>query len=183
MKKKLIFLITYIILTGCIAKSGAKLYEETPKPEVSAVTEKTPEATDGAVDDLLVEADEADKEAYQKYFETDHLDLDLTFMSSTAIYSEVFNMTQTPEEYDGKMIRLSGLFMRTADDKGNPILGVIIPDATACCSQGIEIRLKTDLVLPKEGTPVTVEGIFSHEQLEYYVNLVLEEADLWTFEG
>ena len=59
MKKKLIFLITYIILTGCIAKSGAKLYEETPKPEVSAVTEKTPEATDGAVDDLLVEADEA----------------------------------------------------------------------------------------------------------------------------
>ena len=36
------------------------------------------------------------------------VDVDLTALSSTMVYSEVFNMLNTPENYVGKTIKMTG---------------------------------------------------------------------------
>ena len=73
------------------------------------------------------------------------VDLDLTTMSSTMVYSEVSNIMSTPEEYIGKNIKMKGQYVcyLAYDENGEIIPGrtydaCIIADATACCSQGIE---------------------------------------------
>ena len=67
------------------------------------------------------------------------VDIDLTALSSTMIYSEVYNMMYIPEEYVGKTIRMGGAFSAFHDDTtGKDYFACIIQDAAACCAQGIE---------------------------------------------
>lgn len=70
------------------------------------------------------------------------LDVDLTTLSSTMVYSEIYSMMYEPDRYVGKRIKMNGQFAAY----GNPNTGAvytvcIIMDATACCSQGLEFVL------------------------------------------
>ena len=103
----------------------------------------------------------------------DGADLDLTRLSGTMVYSQVYNMRYDPEPYYGKVIRISGYF----DAYPNPYTGeyyynCIIPDATACCSQGIQFFPAEDLVypddFPENGTTVTVLGTFERNEANLY---------------
>lgn len=94
------------------------------------------------------------------------IDLDLTTMSSTMIYSTVSNMMMYPDSYLGQHIKLEGQFSVYHDKGGDKyIFSAIIPDATACCSQGIEFVLdgsyKYPDDYPEEGTTITVTGDFN----------------------
>ena len=94
------------------------------------------------------------------------IDVDLTQMSSTMIYSTVSNMMQYPDSYLGQHIKLSGQFSVYHDKGGDKyIFSAIIPDATACCSQGIEFVLDDSYKYPddypEEGTTITVTGDFN----------------------
>ena len=40
--------------------------------------------------------------------DTAPVDLDLTVLSSTMVYSEVYNMMNEPEPYEGKMVKMQG---------------------------------------------------------------------------
>ena len=40
----------------------------------------------------------------------DGIDVDLTKLSSTMVYSEVYNMLYTPDDYIGKMVKMKGAF-------------------------------------------------------------------------
>ena len=96
---------------------------------------------------------------------TEGVDIDLTILSSTLVYSEVYNMMALPEEYIGKTIRMEGLFSYYHDDTtGKDYFACIIQDATACCAQGIEFELEGEHTYPddypEEGTIVKVEGVF-----------------------
>jgi hypothetical protein len=95
--------------------------------------------------------------------DTAPVDVDLTQLSSTMVYSEVFNMTRTPEDYLGKRVRMRGEFAYAEGD-GRYYFACIISDATACCDQGIEFVLTEDRKFPEEypekGTEITVVGIF-----------------------
>ncbi len=91
-------------------------------------------------------------------------DVDLTQLSSTMVYSEVYNMVTEPDKYKGKTIKMQGPFaVYRTDDKD--YFACIIADATACCSQGLEFRLDGDFKYPDdypaEGTVVTVTGTFN----------------------
>lgn len=71
------------------------------------------------------------------------IDVDLTMLSSTMVYAEIFNMITESESYIGKTVRAHGKFAVYADpEKGRYYPSVIIEDATACCEQGIEFALK-----------------------------------------
>lgn len=71
--------------------------------------------------------------------EAKSVDLDLTELSSTLIYSEVYNMLITPDDYKGKIIKMKGLFNQYTDEETGKIYNaVVIPDATACCQQGLD---------------------------------------------
>lgn len=94
--------------------------------------------------------------------EAKSVDLDLTELSSTLIYSEVYNMLITPDDYKGKIIKMKGLFNQYTDEETGKIYNaVIIPDATACCQQGLEFELqnKTNPNF-EQGTEITVVGTF-----------------------
>ena len=94
-----------------------------------------------------------------------NVDVDLTKLSSTMVYSEVYNMMYTPENYIGKTVKMSGMFVAyTNQDESQYYPAVIIADATACCSQGLEFVLEGNPSYP-EGYPemeteITVVGTF-----------------------
>lgn len=94
--------------------------------------------------------------------ETKSVDLDLTQLSSTLVYSEVYNMLITPDDYKGKIIKMKGQFNQYTDEETGKIHNaVIIPDTTACCQQGLEFEL-SDKTNPnfEQDTEITVVGTF-----------------------
>lgn len=96
---------------------------------------------------------------------TEGIDVDLTRLSSTMVYSEVYNMMTVPEDYIGKKVRMEGQFAIYEDENtGKIYFACIISDATACCQQGIEFELKEDLKYPDDypelGTDVVITGDF-----------------------
>lgn len=93
----------------------------------------------------------------------DKPEIDLTALSSTMVYAEVYNMVTAPDDYLGKRVVMRGKFA-VGEGDGRYYFACIIPDATACCSQGIEFLLDGDYVYPNDypeiGTDITVEGVF-----------------------
>ena len=101
---------------------------------------------------------------------TDGVDVDLTRLSSTMVYSEVYNMMYAPDDYIGKTIKMTGQFVyyENPDTKAQ-YFTCIIGDAMACCSQGLEFVMEGDLAYPDDypelGAEITVIGEFqSYEE-------------------
>ena len=89
------------------------------------------------------------------------VDLDLTQLSSTMVYSEVYNIMTAPEDYVGKTIRMEGECLSSFyEPTGLTYYSVIIQDATACCAQGIEYVLSEGQSYPADGEDATVTGRF-----------------------
>ena len=133
--KKWICILLVLCLCGCARTEPAATAEAT----TAAVTETAP--TEPSVD------------------------LDLTQLSSTILYSKVFHMLTEPEEYLGNHVKVSGPFSVYEDpNSGKRYFAVIITDATACCAQGIEFQLADDPTYPDDypaiGTIITVTGTF-----------------------
>ncbi len=114
---------------------------------------------------------------------TEGVDVDLTILSSTVVYSEVYNMMSLPEEYIGKTIRMEGMFSYYHDDTtGKDYFACIIKDATACCAQGIEFELEGEHKFPddypKDGEYVKVEGVFDTYKEGDYEYCTLRNAHM-----
>lgn len=93
------------------------------------------------------------------------VDLDLTKMSATMIYSTIFDMLIMPEDYVDKNIKVKGWFETYTDPQtGEMYYAVVVPDATACCQQGLEFVWKGNHAypddFPKPGQNITVTGIY-----------------------
>lgn len=109
--------------------------------------------------------------------------IDLTVMSSTVVYGQVYNMMYYPENFVGKTIKMKGLFSDYFDQaSGKRYFACIIMDATACCSQGIEFILTEDYKYPEDypgqGDEITVEGIFDIYEEEDGPYCTLRQAKL-----
>ncbi len=97
--------------------------------------------------------------------QSEGVDVDLTKLSSTMVYSEVYNMMVAPDKYVGKTVRMRGQFALYEDTQsGARYFSCIIADATACCSQGLEFVLEGTHAYPQDypslGTEITVTGEF-----------------------
>lgn len=115
------------------------------------------------------------------------VDYDLTTMGSDMVYATVYDMMENPATYEGKIVRMGGPYYHTHyDATDNDYFYVIIEDATACCSQGLEFvwgdgsRTWPD-EYPEDGHEVVVTGRFEvyNEGSAKYVHLVdasLEDA-------
>lgn len=98
------------------------------------------------------------------------VDLDLSEMSGTIVYAQIYNIQYDPGPYLGKVIRVRGyyqLYIEPAD--GNVYYACVIPDATACCTQGMEFVPATEPEDPEnyieDCADITVTG-----RLEIYVD-------------
>lgn len=116
---------------------------------------------------------------------TSEIDVDLTELSSTMVYSEVYNMVVTPEAYVGKTIKMRGKFSYYEDPQSEKqYFACVIVDATACCAQGLEFVLRGDYTYPDDyptaDSEITVIGtfeVYQEDGAEYYrlVDAVLSD--------
>lgn len=95
------------------------------------------------------------------------IDIDLTILNSTMIYSEVYSMIVEPEAFLGKTVRLAGYCTSAYYEPTDMTYhAVIIPDATACCAQGIEYALADGAAYPADDTDIVITGTFElYEEL------------------
>ena len=108
------------------------------------------------------------------------VDVDLTALSSTMVYAEVYNMMTSPDDYMGKTIKMSGPYYASFyDETGSYYHYVIVEDASACCQSGLEFIWKGEHNYPNDypadQTKIEVVGVFeSYEELGqtyYYLSV------------
>lgn len=107
------------------------------------------------------------------------VDLDLTRLSGTVVYSQVYDMMMNPDSYMGRIIKMRGSFSYFQDpETKREYFAAIIADATACCAQGIEFVWAGEHSYPQDYPPldtdITVTGAFNtyDENGIMYVQLV-----------
>ena len=113
------------------------------------------------------------------------VDLDLSVLSGTVVYSQVYDMMMEPERYMGMQVRMKGSFSYFQDtDTMKEYFAVVIADATACCAQGIEFVWdghKYPEDYPSLGTELTVTGAFNTYEENGFTYLQLKDAEVsWT---
>ena len=154
MKRKLLIIMcsfSLVALTGCGSKADSS--------DVSKDTVTT--------NQQVQEAESTEAEAEEETLASDpSVDLDLTTLSSTMIYSEVFNMMMEPMAYEGQTIKMDGnCAIYTDEETGNTYYTCVVQDATQCCSQGLEFLLDSEQYAledyPADGDPIVIKGTFS----------------------
>ena len=92
-------------------------------------------------------------------------------------------MVSAPDEYLGKRVRIKGNFQRY-EGLERVYYACVIPDATACCQQGLEFRLKKEIPdseYPELDSEIEVIGTFStymEDDLQYVelIDCTMEET-------
>ena len=140
--------------------------------EVSAPTESIPAPNEQATPD----EQQTPEEPEQTQTSADGVDVDLTVLSSTMVYSEVYNMLYNdPAHYLGKTVKARGefsIYQLVTDGvlQPDPVsYACIISDAAACCAEGMEFVLEGYYTYPDDypelGAEITVIGEFqSYEE-------------------
>ena len=106
------------------------------------------------------------------------VDIDLTKMSSTMVYSTVFNMVNNPTTFVGKTMRMRGEYTTYPISASEKIHACIVRDAAGCCSQGLEFVLSNGNY-PTGASEVTVVGTIAVQKISgkyvcYLKNSALE---------
>ena len=97
--------------------------------------------------------------------------IDLTKLTSTLVYAEVYNIMTSPGDYIGKTIKMSGAYSAQYYEPTDKVYhAVLIADAAACCSQGLEFEWNGEHAYPDDypevGSEIEVTGVFgSYEEL------------------
>ena len=109
--------------------------------------------------------------------------VDLTKLSSTMFYAEVYNIMANPGDYEGKTIKIGGLYRADYSDLSKQYYHIIyVMDATACCPQDVMVfawagdhAYPKDY--PKDGAPIEVTGVFERyeEKGHTYYHLTVDE--------
>lgn len=148
--KKVICILLAVLMTLVLAACGSDAAKTDVKTNSDADLKAGASATEAVADTAANAAGD--------------IDIDLTSMSSTMVYSEVQNMMITPVDYLGKTVKMNGA-LSIAEIGEKVYFACIIADATACCSQGIEFDLKGDYSYPEDypeaNTEITVTGTFT----------------------
>lgn len=145
-------LVLTLAMTGCGNNSPADKPGSNPPTDVNDVEDIQTIESSTAPDTTVGES-------------TSDIDVDLTILSSTMVYSEVYNMMSSPEKYIGKTVKMKGWFTYYHDETtDNDYFSCIIQDASACCAQGIEFVLADDYIYPDDYPEVSDEicvvGVF-----------------------
>ena len=90
------------------------------------------------------------------------VDVDLTALSSTMVYAELFNIYSNPDRYMGKVIKARGSYSPFYYQEGDKYYHyLIIADAGGCCEQGLEFILSGGRAYPEAKTGIELIGVFA----------------------
>lgn len=184
----LLSLMLVTLFSGCGDDTSSRNSSGSQSPTVSDVLEEGMAEADGPEDSQerqsgITEGAPEPEEIGDdvSLSSTEGIDIDLTQLSSTMVYSEVFNIVSDPESFVGKVIKMQGMFTMYHDEATDKYYyGCIIQDATACCSQGLEfIPLNATVYpddFPEEMSTITVTGTFSIYEEGEYKYMTLKDA-------
>ncbi len=110
---------------------------------------------------------------------TEGVDIDLTEMTTTMIYSQVFDMVMNAQNYEGKVIKMQGLYNPLYFEPTDSTYHLmVITDATGCCPQGVEFVITNQgQEYPELNTEIQVTGVFEiyQEGENLYFRIVSDE--------
>ena len=165
-----------LLLAACMTLSlcaCGKDSEEGAENDVSSSNEKSSAQTDSIP---TPNEQEVPGKSEPSHPSAGKVDVDLTVLSSTMVYSEVYNMLYNdPAHYLGKTVKARGefsIYQLVTDGvlQPDPVsYACIISDAAACCADGMEFVLEGDYTYPDDypelGAEITVIGEFqSYEE-------------------
>ena len=165
-----------LLLAACMMLSLCACGKDSGKDAENDVSSSDEEASASAESIPTPKEQETSEESEQPQASSNGVDVDLTVLSSTMVYSEVYNMLYNdPAHYLGKTVKARGTFSiyQLVTDgvlQPDPVAyACIIADAAACCAEGMEFVLKDDLAYPDDypepGAEITVIGEFqSYEE-------------------
>lgn len=156
--KKRIYRLLIILFIGLLAACGTKKHNEADGP----TADEDPQA-------IISESVQG----------TAGVDLDLSEISSSIAYAQIYNMKYTPDDYIGKTVKIRGQFAYYENpDTKVRYFACIITDGTGCCSQELEFIPAGEHAYqddyPATGSEITVTGTCEvYEKNEYrYCRLV-----------
>ena len=165
-----------LLLAACMMLSLCACGKDSGKDAGNDVSSSDEEASASAESIPTPKEQETSEESEQPQASSNGVDVDLTVLSSTMVYSEVYNMLYNdPAHYLGKTVKARGTFSiyQLVTDgvlQPDPVAyACIIADAAACCAEGMEFVLKDNLAYPDDypepGAEITVIGEFqSYEE-------------------
>ena len=165
-----------LLLAVCMMASLCACGKDSEKDVGNDTLSSDEEASASAESIPMPKEQETSEESEQPQASADGVEVDLTVLSSTMVYSEVYNMLYNdPAHYLGKTVKARGgfsIYQLVTDGvlQPDPVsYACIISDAAACCAEGMEFVLKGDLTYPDDypelGTEITVIGEFqSYEE-------------------
>ena len=181
----LLALLMITALVGCGNNSAAKPQNPSGNKVSSVIQQQMDQSNTEQQNDVQQPARQDNSSGKKTASASSDVDVDLTKLSSTMVYSEVYAMMTAPEDYIGKTVRMKGQFAlyQATDANGQPVpdqiyFACVIADATACCQQGLEFVLAGDARYPDDypelGTDITVVGEFqTYMEGEYqYCHLI-----------
>lgn len=147
--KKLMLVICLFLLCGCAS--------EKPKEE-----------------EPVIETEEVKEE---KASET--ADIDLSFGSETIAYATITNILEDPQSYLDQKVKMLGTFRQFFSETYDTTYYVcMVTDATACCQQGMEFKLKEGLdEYPLDGQQIILSGTVDTYAEGDYWYAYLKDAD------
>ncbi len=153
--------------------------DQTEKSQDSLIVSSDNTYEEEQADKIDISADDGEREENA----APGVDVDLTVLSSTMVYSEVYNMMVSPDNYKGKTVKMKGQFVPYYDEAtGKYYFACFISDATACCAQGIEFILTDDYSYPEDypqdGDTICVIGTFDTYMEGEYLYCTLRNAVL-----
>ena len=188
----LLVLVLLVTMTGCGGKNDSANRTQGQTSTVEDVIEQGIAEEDGAAQETEPEPEEKPVQTPEETEPEDggstekpQIDVDLTVMSATMVYSEVNDMMIAPENYVGKTVKMEGDFAVYYDAPTDTYYyACVVQDATACCSSGIEFILADagERTFPEdypvEGQNITVVGVFDTYQDGDFTYCTLREAEL-----
>lgn len=110
--------------------------------------------------------------------EVKEADIDLSFGSETIAYATISNILESPEEYMGQKVKMLGTYKQFYSETYDTTYYVcMVTDATACCQQGMEFKLKDESSFPLDGQQIILEGIVDvYPEGEYWYAYLKDAA-------
>ena len=177
MKKYLFIILTLCLI--CVSAAGCSKNEASQsdggKYETHGIS-----AVNGGVDNNSAKA-------RKKPSAGGTVDVDLTVLSGTMVYAEVYNIILKPKKYIGKTIKIRGPYYAVNYNYGGTgryYHYVIIEDAAACCRQGFEFIWNGEHAYPgdypEDQTKIEVIGVFdSYDELgQTYYYLAIDHLSI-----
>ena len=172
--KKLLCVLWMLLMLGSLAACGSE--KNTESGDLMDASASDPAASQAQSEEET--PPEASSEPTQG---SGLVDVDLTKLSSTMVYSEVYHLIYNPDDYIGKTIKMEGQFAYYENpDTKDQYFACIIADAMACCSQGLDFVLAGEHTYPDDypapDTEITVTGTLEMYEVDGFQYCRLVDA-------